>query len=297
MLSRPSSVNGSEALADPSPRVLARREPVAGAVCELAARGQRAAAVAVVAPEEAARAEARRTIQPCVEKQLDADQRINFLRNSFLSRHIRQQQRLQFEATDLYVAPRPSLYAAPRGEEPISAMDEKPECAEEAEKTTGDVPKPGATTSRAVAADWKTRRTTAVSLENSRKKHVTQQLRNQIPVTSRSEEVGDQTLHVPHRRWYRVATAALAVRSEPDVGSTRTGIVLKRGEVFEASIAAAGVDGRVYLKVQGLRGWLFDDTHLDRDDPSVQAISNSEAKAVLEAVNGEIKEVVETIAA
>lgn len=79
---------------------------------------------------------------------------------------------------------------------------------------------------------------------------------------------------VPRRRLYRVLTAGLALRVSPDVAAARTGVVLLRGEVFEASIIAPGVDGRVYLKPQGMRGWVFDDSAVDPADPSVEPLGD-----------------------
>eukprot|EP00435_Cladocopium_sp_Y103_P073244 s689_g42.t3 len=56
------------------------------------------------------------------------------------------------------------------------------------------------------------------------------------------------------RRLYRVTTRGLGIRAGPDVNCPRTGAVLKRGAVFEASVVAPGADGRIYLK---LSGWML----------------------------------------
>lgn len=85
---------------------------------------------------------------------------------------------------------------------------------------------------------------------------------------------------VARRRLYRVLTAGLGVRVSPDVSAPRTGDVLLSGEIFEAAIVAPGVDGRVYLKPRGLRGWVFDDSAVDPADPSVEPLSE---EAILQA--------------
>merc|ERR1712008_414512 len=53
--------------------------------------------------------------------------------------------------------------------------------------------------------------------------------------------------------------------------------VLRCGDLFEASVAAPGVDGRLYLKLAGQRGWVFDDSQVDPMDPSVQLLTDEEA--------------------
>lgn len=83
------------------------------------------------------------------------------------------------------------------------------------------------------------------------------------------------------RRLYRVLTRGLGVRAGPNVNAPRTGSVLHRGDIFEASVVAPGLDGRVYLKIAGWRGWAFDDSAVDPADPAVEVLSEQEAFAVL----------------
>lgn len=83
------------------------------------------------------------------------------------------------------------------------------------------------------------------------------------------------------RRLYRVTTRGLGIRAGPDVNSPRTGAVLKRGAIFEASVVAPGTDGRIYLKLSGWRGWAFDDSAVDPMDPSVEALSEQEVLDIL----------------
>jgi len=88
------------------------------------------------------------------------------------------------------------------------------------------------------------------------------------------------------RRIYRIKTAGLGVRVSPDVNAPRTGAILRRGDIFEASVVAPGVDGRVYLKVSGARGWVFDDSAIDLIDPSVEPITEEELMAQQAAQSG-----------
>lgn len=82
------------------------------------------------------------------------------------------------------------------------------------------------------------------------------------------------------RRIYRVITAGLGVRVSPDVNAQRTGDILRRGDLFEASVVAPGVDGRTYLKLAGARGWVFDDSAVDLEDPSVELVAEEELLAM-----------------
>lgn len=83
--------------------------------------------------------------------------------------------------------------------------------------------------------------------------------------------------HPGRRRLYRVTATGLGVRVAPDVKAARTGAVLLRGKVFEASVVAPGVDNRIYLKLAGARGWVFDDSAVDPTNPSVEPMSEEEA--------------------
>jgi len=88
------------------------------------------------------------------------------------------------------------------------------------------------------------------------------------------------------RRIYRVLTQGLGVRVSPDVNAQRTGIILRRGEIFEASVVAPGVDGRIYLKIAGARGWVFDDSAVDLNDPSVEQVAEEDLIAQQSARSG-----------
>lgn len=55
----------------------------------------------------------------------------------------------------------------------------------------------------------------------------------------------------------------------PDYDAQRTGLVLPQYEVFTVSHQLAGADGRNYLCLADGQGWVFDDSALVPDDPSV----------------------------
>lgn len=100
-------------------------------------------------------------------------------------------------------------------------------------------------------------------------------------VEGRTQSSGVRWVACRCRRLYRVTTRDLGIRAGPDVTSPRTGAVLKRGAVFEASVVAPGADGRIYLKLSGWRGWAFDDSAVDPMDPSVEALNEQEVLEIL----------------
>lgn len=74
--------------------------------------------------------------------------------------------------------------------------------------------------------------------------------------------------------WYCVAfISGIDIRAEPHVDGRRTGVILQRGVVFAVSESLMGYDGRVYLRLADGRGWVFDDTALIPEDPSVVKVS------------------------
>ncbi|CAJ1359233.1 unnamed protein product [Effrenium voratum] len=84
---------------------------------------------------------------------------------------------------------------------------------------------------------------------------------------------------VPARRLYRVTTRGLGIRAGPSVDGPRTGALLRRGDIFEASVVAPGVDGRIYLKLAGWRGWAFDDSAVDPEVSGEDAMTEDEFAA------------------
>lgn len=70
--------------------------------------------------------------------------------------------------------------------------------------------------------------------------------------------------------WYRVSfRGGVNVRMLPHVESNRTGETLVHNEIFPVSEQLPGPDGRIYLRLADGRGWVFDDSVLLPDDPSV----------------------------
>lgn len=84
--------------------------------------------------------------------------------------------------------------------------------------------------------------------------------------------------------WYCVAfISGIDIRIEPHVDGRRTGVILQRGTVFAVSESLMGYDGRVYLRLADGRGWVFDDTALIPEDPSVVKVS-PDARGLLATV-------------
>jgi len=85
----------------------------------------------------------------------------------------------------------------------------------------------------------------------------------QTPVASQST-----TMQPPV--WYRVAfCGGISARVGPDVDAPRTGAILPCNEVFPVCEAVVGQDQRIYLRLADGRGWVFDDSLLVPEDPSV----------------------------
>merc|ERR1711865_803688 len=68
---------------------------------------------------------------------------------------------------------------------------------------------------------------------------------------------------------YQVAyQGGLEVRAGP-FDAPLTGLVLKPNEIFMVDQEVVGMDSRVYLRLADGCGWVFDDTKLMPQDPSV----------------------------
>lgn len=74
--------------------------------------------------------------------------------------------------------------------------------------------------------------------------------------------------------WYRVAfRGGVDVRFGPDVNSQKVGFTLAHNEIFSVCETVQGVtpdDLRVYLRLSDGRGWVFDDSAIYPQDPSVK---------------------------
>merc|ERR1712048_261443 len=72
---------------------------------------------------------------------------------------------------------------------------------------------------------------------------------------------------------YTVAfCGGISVREAPDSQAPTTGVTLPCNEVFEVSDSIFGLDKRLYLKLAKGLGWVFDDSLLFPDDPSVRKL-------------------------
>jgi len=70
--------------------------------------------------------------------------------------------------------------------------------------------------------------------------------------------------------WYRVSFhGGVNIRELPQIESDRTGGTLQHNEIFAVCDESPGPDGRVYLQLADGRGWVFDDSALLPNDPSV----------------------------
>lgn len=85
--------------------------------------------------------------------------------------------------------------------------------------------------------------------------------------------------------WYCVAfISGIDIRADPHVDGRRTGVILQRGAVFAVSECLMGYDGRVYLRLADGRGWVFDDTALIPEDPSVFRVPPPDVRGLLATV-------------
>eukprot|EP00930_Biecheleria_cincta_P101894 TRINITY_DN93546_c0_g1_i1.p1 TRINITY_DN93546_c0_g1~~TRINITY_DN93546_c0_g1_i1.p1 ORF type:complete len:218 (+),score=28.91 TRINITY_DN93546_c0_g1_i1:33-656(+) len=76
-------------------------------------------------------------------------------------------------------------------------------------------------------------------------------------------------------RWYRVTTEGddgIGIRETPDLEGARTGDDLKRGTIFEVTEVLEREDYPTFLCLADGRGWVFDTSPVDPENPSVQKI-------------------------
>merc|ERR1719191_692772 len=70
--------------------------------------------------------------------------------------------------------------------------------------------------------------------------------------------------------WYRVAyLGGISVRQGPSYVAPKTGATLSCNEIVGVSEEVPSPDGCVYLRLSDGRGWVFDDSALMPQDPSV----------------------------
>jgi len=85
--------------------------------------------------------------------------------------------------------------------------------------------------------------------------------------------------------WFRIACqGGIHVRTAPAKSAPTTGTILQWNEIFCASEEIPASDGYVYLRLRDRDGWVFDDSAMMPDDPSVRRLSSHE-RAHLEHLN------------
>uniref|UniRef100_A0A7S4WAH3 2Fe-2S ferredoxin-type domain-containing protein n=1 Tax=Alexandrium monilatum TaxID=311494 RepID=A0A7S4WAH3_9DINO len=98
--------------------------------------------------------------------------------------------------------------------------------------------------------------------------------------------------------FYRVITQGpygIGIRAEPDVDGPRTGEDLIRGSVFEVDDILETEGGPTYLHLADGRGWVFDTTPIDPENPSVQSLADVEAGCSLTMWRGSAEELSKTL--
>jgi GTP-binding protein len=85
----------------------------------------------------------------------------------------------------------------------------------------------------------------------------------------------NRDLETLEEREYTVTAEGIAVRTLPDHRSPRTGEILRQGDTFTAieTVDGEGDDPRLYLRLPGGRGWVFDDEKYFPGFPSVKLVS------------------------
>lgn len=98
--------------------------------------------------------------------------------------------------------------------------------------------------------------------------------------------------------YFRVTTEGaygIGIRSVPDINGPRTGEDLIRGSVFEVDEAIEVEGEPTYLRLADGRGWVFDTTPLDPENPSVQNIADKDPGCSLTLWRGSVEELNKTI--
>eukprot|EP00419_Tripos_fusus_P021875 CAMPEP_0172719878 /NCGR_PEP_ID=MMETSP1074-20121228/75758_1 /TAXON_ID=2916 /ORGANISM="Ceratium fusus, Strain PA161109" /LENGTH=513 /DNA_ID=CAMNT_0013545277 /DNA_START=63 /DNA_END=1604 /DNA_ORIENTATION=- len=97
---------------------------------------------------------------------------------------------------------------------------------------------------------------------------------------------------------YRVVTKGaygIGIRTEPDVAGPRTGDDLIRGDVFEVDDVVQIEGEPLYLRLADGRGWVFDTSTIDPENPSVQNIADVDPGCTLTFWRGSADELARTI--
>mmetsp|Transcript_76357 Transcript_76357/g.210819 ORF Transcript_76357/g.210819 Transcript_76357/m.210819 type:complete len:523 (-) Transcript_76357:45-1613(-) len=98
--------------------------------------------------------------------------------------------------------------------------------------------------------------------------------------------------------YFRVTTQGaygIGIRAEPDMNGPRTGEDLIRGSVFEVDDIIETEDGPTYLHLADNRGWVFDTSPIDPENPSVENLTDVDPGCTLTMWRGTADELANTI--
>jgi len=98
--------------------------------------------------------------------------------------------------------------------------------------------------------------------------------------------------------YYRVITNGpfgIGIREDADIESQRTGEDLVRGTVFEVDEVRPTEDGPTYLHLADGRGWVFDMSPVDPENPSVQNLAEVDGPCSVTMWRGKPEELAQTI--
>ncbi|CAE7745548.1 TATDN3, partial [Symbiodinium pilosum] len=98
--------------------------------------------------------------------------------------------------------------------------------------------------------------------------------------------------------FYKVTTESpygIGIRDEPDINGPRTGEDLIRGAVFEVDEMVEVEDELTYLHLADQRGWVFDNSAVDPENPCVINLAEIEPGCTLTMWRGEVDELAKTI--
>lgn len=98
--------------------------------------------------------------------------------------------------------------------------------------------------------------------------------------------------------FYKVTTEnpyGIGIRDEPDVDGPRTGEDLIRGSVFEVDEVVEVEEDLTYLHLADQRGWVFDNSIFEPENPCVVNLAEIEPGCTLTMWRGEVDELAKTI--
>lgn len=99
--------------------------------------------------------------------------------------------------------------------------------------------------------------------------------------------------------YYRVITESpygIGIRQEPDIDSQRIGEDLIRGSIFEVDEEWTNdKDGITYLRLADGRGWVFDYSKVDPEQPTVENLRTASTASTLTFWRGKVDELTQTL--